>query len=317
LFDSQVDRLRELEERDAVLSALHSTPLPPIEIDGSHDVDERRECTAVALLSDVHYGEVVEPSRSTFGNKYNTTISAYRLHRFFTGVEWLIKCNREWADIRHLVLWFGGDLITGHIHDELVDTALNPIESILQLEPILIGGVRRLLELGVEIELPCSYGNHGRTTIKKRIQTGAQHSYEWLSYQHMGSHLTSDGVHVLADPTPHQFVDVYGKTLHFSHGDDAKYNGGVGGITIPLNKATDAWHKVNPAYLSNYGHFHTLFDGGRWMVNGSVIGYNQFAMSIKATPEFPQQWFYIMDSKRGKSTRSPIWVSDPEAESKL
>jgi hypothetical protein len=317
LFDSQVDRLRELEERDAVLSALHSTPLPPIEIDGSHDGDERRECAAVALLSDVHYGEVVEPSRSTYGNKYNTTISAYRLHRFFTGVEWLIKCNRAWANINHLVLWFGGDLITGHIHDELVDTALNPIESILQLEPILIGGVRRMLELGLDVTLPCSYGNHGRTTVKKRIQTGAQHSYEWLSYQHMGSHLTRDGVKVLADPTPHQFVDVYGKTLHFSHGDDAKYNGGVGGITIPLNKATDAWHKVNPAYLSNYGHFHTLFDGGRWMVNGSLIGFNQFAMSIKATPEFPQQWFYIMDSKRGKSTRSPIWVSDPEAEALL
>lgn len=268
-------------------------------------------------MSDVHYGEVVEPSRSTYGNKYNTTISAYRLHRFFTGVEWLIKCNRSWANINHLVLWFGGDLINGTIHPELAETSLNSIESILQIEPILIAGVRRMLELGLDVTLPCSYGNHGRTTDKKRIQTGAEHSFEWLSYQHMGSHLTKDGVHVLADKTAHQYVEVYGKVLHFHHGDDTKYNGGSGGVTIPLNKATDAWHKVNPSYISHYGHYHQYFDGGRWVLNGSVVGYNSYAMSIKATPEPPKQWFYILDSKRGKSLSAPVWVSDTEAESKL
>jgi hypothetical protein len=43
-------------------------------------------------------------------------------------------------------------------------------------------------------------------------------------------------------------------------------------------------------------------------VNGSVVGYNGYAMAIKATPEPPQQAFYILDSKRGKTCKSPIWV---------
>jgi hypothetical protein len=136
-------------------------------------------------------------------------------------------------------------------------------------------------------------------------------------YATIASIVKPDGVVPVVTPEAHQFVEVYGRTLHFTHGDDTKYNGGVGGISIALNKATDAWHRVNPAYLSHYGHYHTLTDNPKWLVNGSVCGYNAYAMSIKAMPEPPQQWFYIMDSIRGRSTRSPIWVSDQEDEDKL
>jgi hypothetical protein len=316
LFDSQIDRLHQLEIEHDALSRLHATPLPPIEVSAS-DSSGRRECAAVALLSDVHYGEIIEKSRSTFGNKYNTTIATYRLRRFFTGVEWLIQCNRSWADIKHLILWLGGDMVNGQIHQEHFETSQSPIDSLIELQPILVAGIRRLLELDIKITLPCSYGNHGRTTEKKQCATGARHSYEYLMYNTLASILKSDGVSPVVTPEPHQFVDVYGRTLHFTHGDDTKYNGGVGGISIALNKAIDAWHKVNPSYLSHIGHYHTLFDGGRWITNGSLCGYNAFAMSIKATPEVPQQWFYILDSKRGRSTRSPIWVSDSVEEDNL
>ena len=81
LLDSQVARLQELEQMERVLSALHSTPLAPIceavTLDGS-----RRQGTAVAMLSDLHFGEVVEPSRSTYFNSYNVAIAAFRLERF-------------------------------------------------------------------------------------------------------------------------------------------------------------------------------------------------------------------------------------------
>jgi hypothetical protein len=33
-------------------------------------------------------------------------------------------------------------------------------------------------------------------------------------------------------------------------------------------------------------------------------------MSIKATPEPPQQAFYLLDAKRGKTCKSPIWVRE-------
>jgi hypothetical protein len=48
--------------------------------------------------------------------------------------------------------------------------------------------------------------------------------------------------------------------------------------------------------------------GTRIQVNGSVIGFNAYAMSIKATPEPPQQFFHLLDSRRGKTAQCPIWV---------
>lgn len=316
LLEHQVERLRQLEEEHDALSRIHATPAPPITL-GEHHSSDKRECAAVALLSDVHYGEIIERSRSTFGNRYNQAIAEYRLMRFFSGLEWLIRCNRTWAEINNLVLWFGGDLINGQIHQEHFETSQSPIDSIIELQPILIAGIRRLLELDLKITLPCSYGNHGRTTEKKQISTGARHSYEYLMYTTIASIVRGDGVVPVVTPEAHQYVEVYGKTLHFTHGDDTKYNGGVGGISIALNKATDAWHRVNPAYLSHYGHYHQLTDNAKWLVNGSVCGFNAYAMSIKAQPEPPQQWFYILDSLRGRSTRSPVWVSDQEEEDRI
>lgn len=104
----------------------------------------------------------------------------------------------------------------------------------------------------------------------------------------------------------HTYLDVYGFTIRFHHGHQIKYYGGVGGITIPLNKAVAAWNKAHPVYLDVVGHFHQLFDGGNWVVNGSLIGYNAFALSIKASPETPRQAFFLIDKLDGKTVMAPI-----------
>jgi hypothetical protein len=49
-------------------------------------------------------------------------------------------------------------------------------------------------------------------------------------------------------------------------------------------------------------------------VNGSLVGPGYYSRAIAASPEPPQQAFYLLDDKRGKTAVSPIWVSDPSAE---
>jgi hypothetical protein len=56
------------------------------------------------------------------------------------------------------------------------------------------------------------------------------------------------------------------------------------------------------------GHFHQLFDGGRFIVNGSLIGYDSFALSIKASYEKPKQVMFLMDRKRGRTFTCPIFL---------
>jgi hypothetical protein len=110
---------------------------------------------------------------------------------------------------------------------------------------------------------------------------------------------------------------VYGRTIHGTHGDEVKYQGGVGGVSIPINKRVNAWNRVKRADYHCFGHFHQQLDHGDWFANGSVIGYNDYAMSGGFTPEAPQQTFFLLDAKRGKTTVSPMWVSDEKEEARI
>jgi hypothetical protein len=108
----------------------------------------------------------------------------------------------------------------------------------------------------------------------------------------------------------HSYVNVYGYVIRFLHGHDVKYGGGVGGLTIPLNKSIAQWDKAKKANLTCLGHFHQRFDGGNFLVNGSLIGYNAFALSIKASAEEPAQAFALIDKKRGKTLVCPILLDE-------
>lgn len=304
--------LNSLHEILDTLSAVTSRPLAPItrrELRSG-----LREATAVAMLSDVHCEEYVRAGETPYPNEYNPEIAEHSIARFFAGLEWLIKFHRHAFQVRDVVLWLGGDLMSGHIHEELKEnTASPPIETLLWLRPRLMAGIDRLLE-DKKIErlvIPCSYGNHGRNTVKSYRALGAVHSYEWLLYQWLASMYEGNPrVQFLADKSAHQYVHVYDFDLHFHHGDETSYQGGVGGITIPLNKAAAQWDKAAKCHYHHFGHWHQYQDTGRIAVNGSVIGFNAYAMSIKAEPEPPAQSFYLLDAKRGKTCRSPIWVRE-------
>lgn len=304
--------LRTMNEGFEILSTLASTPIQAIK---RRELGSGlREATAIAGLSDVHCEERVRPGETPVKNEYNLSIAERSIERFFLGFRWLIDMYRPKFRIRDAILWLGGDLMTGHIHEELKEnTAMPPIKTILWLRDRITTGINYLLEdpLIENLAIPCSYGNHGRNTAKPYRALGAAHSYEWLLYQWLAStYESNDRVQFMADESAHQYVKAYDFDLHFHHGDETNYNGGVGGITIPLNKATAQWDKAKKCHYHHFGHWHQYMDIGSTVVNGSVIGFNAFGMAIKATPEPPQQFFYLLDSKRGKTCKSPIWVRE-------
>jgi len=56
----------------------------------------------------------------------------------------------------------------------------------------------------------------------------------------------------------HSFVYCYGWNVRFHHGHHIRYGGGVGGLTIPANKAIAQWNKGVPdkliADMDIWGH---------------------------------------------------------------
>ncbi len=308
-----IDQLRDAHARQTVLDRLNK-PLKIQSIKRREKGSGKREGTAVILASDWHVEEHVPRRADTAGNYYDLKVAAARAERFFTGVKWLIEHNRPVFGIRDAVLWLGGDLINGYLREEnLEENELAPVQAINWIQARLISGIDFLLaEAGLEqLVIVCSHGNHGRTTAKPRRSTGAQNSFEWLLYQWLASHYAAEPrVKFVTDESNHQYIKVYDFDLHFHHGDEVKYQGGIGGIAVPLLKAVAGWNAVKPCDFHHIGHWHQLTDLGNVTVNGSLIGYNAYAMSVRARPEPPQQAFYILDSKRGKTAQFPIWVAE-------
>jgi hypothetical protein len=104
------------------------------------------------------------------------------------------------------------------------------------------------------------------------------------------------------------YLNLYDRMLRFFHGDNIKFGGGIGGLTIPLIKALMRADQQTKAYYNFMGHYHQFWEAtNNCMVNGSLIGYGAYAQRIGATPEQPQQGFRIIDKKRGMTAKFPIF----------
>lgn len=311
-----VRQVREATARQEFIDAASSASRKFPRIVPRERTSGLRELTAVALASDWHVEEPVEPCSVAFVNEYNLEIAEARSTRFFQGILWNLEHQRasKRLSIRDLVLWLGGDLMTGYIHPELIENnLLSPTETVRWLLPHLAAGIKMLLAKGEleKIVVPCSFGNHGRTTDKSRVTTGYANSYEWLMYHSLADIFVEEPrVRFEITNSNHQYVEVYNRTCHFTHGDSVRYQGGVGGIGIPLLKAVAQWDQIRRCDYHNVGHFHQLTDFGRLVVNGSLIGYGPYSQLIRASFEVPQQAMYYIDSKRGKCMTTAIWVSD-------
>lgn len=313
-----LEALAEAQARAKFMADVRDGKLPPVVRRKEFGSGGKREGMAVALLSDAHIEEVVRPTAVGGRNSYDLEISAVRMQRFFDAFRWQIDFHRERFEIREVLLWLGGDLFTGHIHDELIETNdCHPTDAILTLRARLKWGIGELLK-DRKLErliIPCNVGNHGRTTSKRRVKTVTENSYEWLLYNVLAGDFEKDSrVEFEIPRSAHTYVEAYDMRLHFHHGDEVRYWGGVGGLSVPLGKRVPMWDTVIESDLHHVGHFHQFRDFGHTIVNGSVIGYSEYAMAIGAEYEPPQQGFYVLDAKRGKTCVSPLWVGEePEA----
>ena len=270
------------------------------------------ESTAVLVASDWHVEERVDPRGVDGVNEYSPEIAEERVTRFFqTGLSMVEMCRTR-GRIDTLVLAVLGDLITNTIHDDLAESNyLSPTEASLKAYRLLCGGIDFLLREGrfKKILVPCCVGNHGRTTRKPRVSTATRNSYEWLMYHVAAERYAGDArVEFSVTDGYFNFLDVYGYTVRFHHGDAVKYQGGVGGVTIPLNKAIAQWNKMRKVYLDVLGHWHTQLSGREFVLNGSLIGYNAYSIAIKASYEPPSQSFFTIHPRYGKAVEIPIHV---------
>ncbi len=306
-YDEALKTIETLEQALAVKDTLENVR-PEFTIE-PRQATKTGEATVVAVASDWHIEELVGAEVGTL-NRYTPEIAEARARTFFQGTLRLTRLLQQDITIQQMVLALLGDFITNDIHDaENAETnALLPMHAIARAEGFVIAGIEMLLrETALTFVIPCHSGNHARTTHKTRFGTENGHSLEWLMYRHLAQYFRNEPrITFLIPEGMHSYVTVYDQVIRFHHGHAIKYGGGVGGIYIPTNKAISQWSKARRADLDVFGHFHQLRDGGNFICNGSMIGYNSFALSIKADYERPKQALFLIDKKRGRTCTWPI-----------
>lgn len=304
--------LNEAQARQIeILKALRSAkPIKPI-------VEKRgpktqTEMVPIALLSDTHVDETVIGTKVGGVNEYNRQVVIARHTAWASNVVNMIRLYRNIRTIRTLVVPVLGDLITGNIHPEnAIDTWCPPMAAAQFAQSLVIGALGHLLrEADLErIVVPTCVGNHARITKKPYQQSEVENSIESLIYAGVAQHFTDDErVQVILPESYLSYLDVLGLSVAYHHGHAVKYAGGIGGLAVPLLRYVHRQSSNRRADLYVCGHFHQALDLGRAVVNGSMIGYNAYALKGGFEFERPKQLMILIDAKYGRGPVLPIWL---------
>lgn len=275
---------------------------------------KRSDAIACALASDWHVEEPVEKHLINGLNEYNLEIATKRSENFFKHLLKLTDIMARDCKIRTIYLGVLGDMFSGWIHEELMANALlAPGDAALFCKGLWFAGIDFLLkESKYTLEADMIPGNHGRMTKQMHFGNPTGTSLETVMYHSIvDRYYKNPRVKFQVSQQAMVYRRMFEKfNLRLIHGYEVKYGGGVGGITIPLNKAIAQWDRGIRADLTVLGHFHQLFDGGSFLANGSMIGYNTFAQAIKASFEEARQAFFLIHARNGgeKSIVAPIWL---------
>lgn len=270
----------------------------------------RAEATAVLVLSDWHVEEEVRPETCRNLNAFTLEVADRRIQQLVQRASMLIEHEKHLTGIRRIVVAALGDFITGHIHDDLVEvTQLAPLAATRWAGERLAGVIDAMHEIAPVLVATAS-GNHGRSTKHPRMATENDHSFEQHLYLTMAAQEQRKHVEWQVGEGYLNNVNLDGFILRAHHGHAIRFGGGVGGLTIPANKAIANWNQAQRADLDIFGHWHCFsWLPYRFVANGCLIGHNAFADRIKAEYQPPSQSLVIIDHDHGRVTKVlPIFL---------
>lgn len=274
------------------------------------------------MLSDLHVGETVFSTQVNGVNEYNVAIARRRLKRVVQGAIKLLRQTLSPGEFGGMIAILGGDMLDGLIHDELRDTAdETALESIVTLHDELVPALKTLCDEFDRLHVPCVVGNHGRLDRKPRMKNGPMLNLDWLLYQFIARTIGADPKY--ASRITFQIPDgfdasyrVHGVRYMLTHGDSFKGGSGITGPLLPWMRGDAKARKQYGAIGLPYdvlvmGHWHQLRYLGQIIVNGSLVGFDEYALKSRFDYEPPQQALWLTHPVRGLTFQEAVFAEDP------
>lgn len=303
---SRYEELEKKYDEALALKTYSEVNIPKIEIDPKI----KSQAVPIIQFSDWHVEEKIEKGTTGGLNQFNPDIARKRTITLAENTLKLIRKERQDVTINSLFICLGGDFINNYLHEHDVQmNFMSPIEAAMYAKELLKNTLLTIAKYASvkQIKILCIRGNHGRLTRRMQSSNDYKMNLEAILYNMLKQELDDDMFEWIIPDSELGYVEVLGKKIRAFHGHQVSYQGGVGDITIPVNKAIMRWDKTDKCDHNLMHHYHSFWMPTRnCSLNGSLCGWNSYALSIGAPFEPPMQTFHLLDVKRGLTVRTPI-----------
>lgn len=316
-----LDRIIEAEDLRATVFGLAEAIRAPAVIrpmKGGHRGGKR---SAILHISDVHCGEAVDLYEMDGLNSYDLDICRARLTRLFQKAASLLTDHWKGDPAEEIVVCLGGDMIDGNLREESRRAGAAPVvTSVKVVSEQIAGGLAFLRKaVGAPVRVYTSGGNHARLTPKPHAVEGGIDNLDILVSWGVEKMLAGDaGVRFFYTGSGEAPFNVYGWRFLLQHGHEGA--GGSGGLYGPIYKQVRGMYRTHVSYARRgrgfhfvlQGHDHTSSKIPFGFANGSVVGFNPYAMrNLKADPAPASQNLLVVEEKRGVITYQELFLGDP------
>ncbi len=274
-------------------------------------------------LSDLHWGERVDPKQIGGVNEFNLSIARRRLETVVRGALKLARILSPEMKYPGIVVQILGDCVSGNIHEELQATnEINTMPTVLDLYRALVPALRLLADTFGHVFVPCVTGNHGRDT--RRIWAKDRHhtSFDWLLYQFLAIAFEGDArVQFYVPDGSDGLYRVFGVRYLVTHGDQFRASesiiGAIGPITRGAQKKLARNVAVNQAFdVMCFGHWHQRMIASNLRGNGCLKGLDEYAYQGNFRYEPPSQNFFVTHADHGITFDAPLLADEAKRATK-
>jgi biotin operon repressor len=236
-------------EETYLLRRLNQTD--PISVPPNEEPDAE---SFVAILSDTHFGDLVEDEQGNI--LYNTNIAKESVEKFAEKLLSIKQYESQYKDFSDCHLFLLGDIATGEgiyegqVHDiesHLADQVTHSTQALFNLSQTLSEHFSSLNIHGV-------LGNHGQVRasgVSKQANTDLI-TYRWLDDALRRAEIDNVGIEI-AESTHHLNTEIRGWNVHVRHGQDGYKH-------VDKTRASEAswrgWRDAHQFDLAMRGHYH-------------------------------------------------------------
>lgn len=280
---------------------------------------------AVLLISDTHFGEKSRREDSSGFSGCDAVVLANRTGYVFRAAKEVLSIHRAAYPIKNLIVWYGGDVGNGELHESARSNDLMITEQIHFAYYMLKFGLEDLLALTVpdkktgirvieKIVMLFTVGNHMRLDEKMAYKTQARRTFDWLIYQMLIETFKDPKykglIEIRTEMAPFIFENIRGHRYGFCHGNQIGYRNNPSTQVKAVDKFmartralfdSPQWRKATNFQGGTFsrmciGDIHVPLSFPRFKSNASLPGTNELGVNWQLEPvPAGQQIFGVSD----------------------